>query len=262
MKIAIINYEEPWHVLASTSLIKGLSNNYKNCSITFFIQQESFPILSFNKKANIALGENGYNNDFDFVFNLSPNDFCCSLASSLSNNKIGFIKNSHDFGFSNKEVEDYYSIVYGKQKTEKNFFQILYRFCGITWKGEGYDLSYYPKNRAKKNTIGLSIYNEGLRGFVKNNLQITGVDVSVVPCRKSLLKKMDEINRHMYVITDDLFSLHASIALRKEVEFLDTTGLQYRIEFFSKGNYYGISNAAWNNPTSKNKREEYSRFSC
>lgn len=261
MNIAVINHEEPWNLLACTSLIRGLAKTYKDCSVTFFVQPECLPILSFSKKVSVSVEEFGYENNFDLAINLTPDIHCSTFSSALSSNVIGFVEEHGSVGFSSKEVEDYYGVVYGNRKTEKHFLQILFKFCGMTWRGEGYDLSYYPKNRTKKNSIGLSISNEGLRGFVNNNLQISGSSVSTVPNRKSLLKKMDEINRYMYIITDDLFVLHASIALRKEVEFLDTTGLPYKIEFFSKGNHYGISNVAWSHSTSENEHKECSRLS-
>lgn len=245
MKIAIVNHEDPWNVLASTTLIKSLKNLHRNCSITYFVNKESYPVLSFNN--NISVCIENIDNKFDLVYNLSPNFNSAEFSSLLSDNIIGFLPCDKSISFSDKEVENYYNILYGNSFSDKNILQLLFRFCGLVWRGEGYNLYYYPKNRTRKNSVGIYISNKGLRDFVQNNLSLSNLHVNIIPDRKNILKKMDEINRWAYIVTDDLFVLHSSIALRKDVEFLDVIGLKYKLEFFSKGHCYGISNALWGN---------------
>jgi hypothetical protein len=257
MNVAILNYQEPWHVLASTSLIKRFSkNNISNA--VFFIASESIPIIQYNSKVKLICGYT-LNSDehFDLAINFSPTTESCHFMSEIkANRKIGFIEKNGSVGFSNKDVETYFEIMHGDTKTSKNIFQVLYKFCGESWRGEGYDLAYFPKNKTNKRKTGIAISNDGLRMFIKNNLLLRMTEQYHIPMKKNLYKRMDEINRCMYVLTDDLFTLHASIALRKNVEFLDINGLNTKIEFFGKGNYYEISDDKWRIQFEKNKRKE------
>jgi len=247
LNIAILNFEVPWIVLASTSLIRGFLNKFPNSNIYFFVSQESFPVLQHNQKIQVI---SGYTSNlpfsFDLVVNLSPtiesSNFMAELDSKI---KLGFIESSGNISYLNKDAEEYYAIMYNRLPTEKNIFQVIYKIAGLTWRGEGYDLTYYPKNRTNKRRTGIAVSHEDLRHFIKKNLTLSMSEICSVPIRKNIFKKMDEINRCMNIITDDLFILHASIALRKNVEFLDTTGLSTKIEFFGKGNYYRIKDGSW-----------------
>jgi hypothetical protein len=119
--------------------------------------------------------------------------------------------------------------------------------CNLTWRGEGYDLSYYPKNRNKDFKTGIAIKEINLRQYVKNNLKLKLSEMCTIPMRENILKKIDEINRCSNIVTDDLFVVHAGIALRKNVEFLDINGLSPKFEFFGRGNCYRIVNNEWRN---------------
>jgi hypothetical protein len=92
MNIAVINHEEPWNLLACTSLIRGLAKTYKDCSVTFFVQPECLPILSFSKKVSVSVEEFGYENNFDLAINLTPDVHCSTFSSALSSNVIGFVE--------------------------------------------------------------------------------------------------------------------------------------------------------------------------
>jgi hypothetical protein len=256
MSIAIINHEDPWLVLASTSIIKGLSKRYPGERITFFVEQNSLPVLLFNKSVDTEVSTVS-DKRFDVVINMTPKEDAASFASSICSGKIiGFTEKPGGVSCSTSGTEEYYRVMFENEKTDRHLLQVLYRLCDMTWKGEGYDLCYYPKNRTRKNCIGVSISRGGLREFVKRNLFKSMGDIHSVPERKNLFKRMDEINRCMYVVTDDLFTLHTAIALRKDVEFLDTIGLPYRIEFFGKGNYYGINNGEWKSKMQENESQE------
>jgi len=54
-----------------------------------------------------------------------------------------------------------------------------------------------------------------------------------------ILNKLDTINRYAEIITDDIFSAHAAIALRKKCTFI--SNLPYRMEFFGKGGCKKVS---------------------
>ncbi len=247
MKIAILDYGKPWHVLASTSLIKGLNKKFPDNNITFFVNHESLPIIQYNSKIEPVSGYIHKTDDvFDFVLNVTPTIEACNFSSEIKSScKLGFIEKIGNIAFANKEAEEYFDIMHNGVTTERHMLQVLYRVAGLTWKGEGYDLVYYPKNKTKRNRTGIAISHDALRHFVKNNLKLEMSELYSVPMKKDIFKRMDEINRCMNIITDDLFVLHASIALRKDVEFLDTKGLTTRIEFFGNGNYYRIIDGEW-----------------
>lgn len=247
MRIAILNFEQPWHVLSSTSLIRGYRNKYPNASISFFVDNESFSLLQYNKKISSFCGyTSNLQDSYDLAVNMSPSISACNfMLDFTATEKLGFIEKNGSISSLNKDAEEYLSICNKEQKSDKHALQVLYRLCGLTWRGEGYDLSYFPKNKTNKRKTGIAISNNALRQFVKNNLQLQMTEMYPVPMKQNLLRRIDEINRYLYIITDDLFTLHASVALRKNVEFLDTIGINTRIEFFGQGNYYRIYDGEW-----------------
>lgn len=263
MKIAVLNFGEPWLVLASTSLIRGLMKKFPEANISFFVSQESLPVIQFNRK---VVPISGYTHNKDVVFDLAVNmtptveasDFMAEIDAKT---QTGFLERNGDILPINKDAEEYFSIMHEGQSSDRHLLQVLYKLVGLTWRGEGYDLAYYPKNKTNKHRSGIAISHDALRQFVKNNLKLEMSEIYSVPIRKNLLKKMDEINRCMNIITDDLFILHASIALRKNVEFLDTSGLTTRIEFFGRGNYYRISDGDWQSQLQKDGTQEHTRSS-
>jgi len=258
MKIAILNFEQPWHVLASTSLIRGLKHAYPSASISFFVSQESFPIIQFNKSVEAISGYISPNIEkFDLAINMSPSLEACNFMTEIpSVDKKGFTEKLGSVTSLNADADEYFSIMHNGNKSERHALQVIFRLCGMTWKGEGYDLAYFPKNKTNRKKTGIAISHDPLRTFVKNNLKLEMTDIWHVPMKKNLFKRMDEINRCMYILTDDLFTLHASIALRKNVEFLDVIGLNTRLEFFGRGNYYRISDGDWRVQMEKDGVEE------
>jgi len=259
MKIALLNFQEPWHVLASTSLIRGLLAN-KESTMTLFVAHESFPVVQYNNRVEVVSGYTWSSGQkFDLAINMSPSIEACNFMSEIvSQQKKGFVEKTGLPSPVDRDAEEYFSIMHGNEKSDRHLLQVLFRLCGRTWKGEGYDLSYFPKNKTSKRKTGIAISNDALRQFIKNNLTLQMTEPCHVPMKKDLFKRMDEINRCMYILTDDLFTLHASIALRKNVEYLDVFGLNTRVEFFGKGNYYGISNGEWKLQREKIRSQESS----
>jgi len=260
VNIAILNYGEPWQVLVSTSLVQGLRKKYPNSDIYFFCSQDSYPILQYNSKIHVISGyTQNISNSFDLAINMTPSIESSSFMSELdAKTKLGFYEFNGNVVSANKDAEEYLDIMSNRKITEKNILQVFYKLCGLTWRGEGYDLTYFPKNRTNKNKTGIAISHDDLRHFVKNNLKLQMSEIYSVPIRKNIFKKIDEINRCMYIITDDLFILHSAIALRKNVEFLDTQGITTRIEFFGKGNYYRITDGEWSFQNQKDRTEKSS----
>jgi hypothetical protein len=261
MKIALLNFGNPWHVLASTSLIRGLRRKYPESEITFFVTQEAFPVIQYNNKIEPISGYvQNSEHPFDLAVNMTPTIEACNFMSDLvASTKMGFTEKIGTVSSINEDSDEYFSVIHKGEKSERHLLQVLYRLCGLTWKGEGYDLAYFPKNKTNKNRTGIAISHDALRQFIKNNLRLQITEPWAVPMKQNIFRRMDEINRCMYIITDDLFTLHASIALRKNVEFLDTLGLTTRIEFFGRGNYYRIFDGEWRFQMQKDGTQEDTR---
>jgi hypothetical protein len=256
MRIAILNYEKPWFVLASTSLTKGLQKSFDDCEIVYFVEEESVPLIKYNKNLSVISGYT-VNGDFDCVINFSPTMQAANFCESISaKEKYGFIEKDGQVCCIDKNSAEFYDVMHNQLKTSKCLFQLIFRLANQTWKGEGYNLSYYPKNKTIKTNTGVAIVDDDLRAYVKNNLSLSMSQVYYLPNKNNLYKKLDEINRCMNIVTDDLFVLHAGICLRKNVEFLDTKNLNYKIEFFGKGNHYRIVDGKWSNKTEQDRCEE------
>ena len=71
-------------------------------------------------------------------------------------------------------------------------------------------------------------------------ISLCNIFLKYVRIRKRILKSIDEVNRCKTIITDDMFIVHAALALRKKVHFLDINNLNMNIEFFGQGQHYHI----------------------
>lgn len=254
MKIAILNYEKPWFILASTSLVKSLMK--QNHEVYYFTSEENAQLFKYDKKINLISGYSSDDRTFDVLINYSPTlsaaNFCANINAK---EKYGFTEINGDVGCIDKNALEFYDVVHCGQKSHKCIFQLLYKVANRVWKGEGYSLSYYPKNQTIKTNTGISIVNKDLREYLKNNLNLLMSDIYVIPNKDNLFKKLDEINKCMNIITDDLFTMHAAISLRKNVDFLDTNNIKYKLEFFGKGNHHRIIDGIWANKTKQNRNQ-------
>ncbi len=242
MKIAIINFEDSWMSLLSTSILKKINKDNPNCLIYYFCNEESSQLLKYNK--NVITLNNFFENDqFDYIYNMSPKIDACKILNKLnSKNKIGFYEKNDKILFSSDCIKKYNSYLYQNYSTNKNILQIIYNFFGYRWKGEGYNLCYYPKCKTDKNKTGIYLKNINIKNKIINNIKLNYSTIYEIQNKNNVLKNLDEINKCMYIVTDDLFFAHGAIALRKHVEFLDFSKNSYKIEFFGKGNHYKVSN--------------------
>lgn len=242
MKILICHFGEQWESLAATSLLKGLYNNFGKIDIYWATSHSNAILYKYNKKVNAVFTDyEPIKFEFDKVINLTPTTLSCKYASSINaKERSGFFERDGSIFATNTEIENIFKMLNYKNHTSKNIFQILFKIANMTWRGESYDLCYFPKTRTKKNKTGIAIHNPDLRKFVKENLKLRLSEVWHVPIKQDILKRIDEINRCKNIVTDDLFILHASIALRKYVEFLDIEGIPSMIEFFGHGKYYRL----------------------
>ncbi|KKK50352.1 hypothetical protein LCGC14_3125870, partial [marine sediment metagenome] len=114
-----------------------------------------------------------------------------------------------------------------KISTKKTALQLYYDLVGLQWKGEGYGLSYYPKMKQTEQCGAfMTIYDHP-------------ENCSRIKMPKGALGQLDTLNQYAEVITDDVFSAHASIALRKQCTLM--ANLPYQMEFFGRGSLKRIS---------------------
>jgi hypothetical protein len=144
------------------------------------------------------------------------------------------------FNGEDEDASDYHEVLHGTRKTNMNIFQVYFRLAGMTWRGEGYGVTYYPKTRTRKNSVAIAIAHAKLRHYVNDNLDPGAFRLALVPYKRNVFKRLDEINRCAHVMTDDLLTMHLSVMLRKKVHFLETIPLNTRPEFFGNGEIYRV----------------------
>lgn len=244
MNFLVLHHGESWQAVASTSLIRGLKWRYPDCHITWATSSENYPLFQYNERLNdICVGYGPFKGEFDVAINLCPvAEAAEALAATKASSKRGIISEANRLKTTSVENEDILEVLLGERRTSKHILQMYYRLAGERWKGEGYDLAYYPRNKMKKRKTGIAVADPNLRSFVKDNLRLDYSELWHVPMRANLLKRIDELNRVKHLITDDLFCAHIGIATRKHVEFLDTKNLNMTVEFFSKGHHHRIDN--------------------
>ena len=230
--ILLVNFGNANDSLVATSLLRQLK---ENVSVLVADKDAAAPFRFNPKIKQIYISDKLPNNfseiQFDWMINLHP----------------GFNKNTLDvsykkatgFNFSNNSFQ-YEKILFYDQKTDKNIFQIYFALAGLRWGGEGFYLNYYPKNKSRANRVGLAMTNIKLREFVKSHLNLKESRLWYIPYRKNFFKKVDEINRCNSIITDDLYTLNIALALRKEIYFLETVRLNFKLELFKKGDVFRV----------------------
>lgn len=244
MEVAIVQIGQSWETVAATALVQGIRRVFGECNLHWVTSPDCQCLLQYNPRvASVSTLLQSLKGPYDFVVNLTPDIGVVRFLDSIKTNaRFGFVydKASESVGFADRNALEMHSALHQNQSVDRSILQLLFRTVGMTWKGEGYDLAYYPRNRAKKGKTGIAISNENLRRFVKSNLRLDLTQLWHIPMRQNLLKRIDEINRCKSIVTDDLFVVHAAIAMRKSVQFLDTQHYRFQIEFFGRGQHHRI----------------------
>ena len=231
MKILITHLGSLVENFVASSVIKGLYKKYKNPDIIFAVKDKSIcSLFKYNKKVKSVIYENLANKDdvFDLLINLHP-DLDHNICPDIIIKDItGFYKNNK-----------YYNILYKNEVSNLNLFQIYYKLSGLEWRGEGYDISYYPKNKVRKK-VGISVSNVNLKNYVSEKLNLENSKLWKIPYKRNIFKKMDEINRCKKIITDDFLTYNIAVCLRKYVYFLKTVSHNTKLEFFNKGEIFNV----------------------
>ena len=235
MKIAIVNLGSISDNIESSSVIRGINKQNIDSDITFVTNYECIDIYRHNKNVSRTISFNEFKNKkcfYDLLINLYP----IILAETCPN-----IELSDAIGFNYCEEFDKFKDVFlGKKKYGMNIFQLYYKLSGLVWKGEGYDLNYYPRSKSKKNRAGIAVANINLKNYILDELKLDNSKVWNLPYKKNIFKKMDEINKCKRIITDDIAIFHLAISLRKYVYFLKTFPLNLKLELFKSGEIYDV----------------------
>jgi|TARA_B100001964_G_C14240982_1_gene605013 heptosyltransferase-2 len=190
MNILIIKLGAIGDVIRTTSILPGLKEKYKDCSIDRVTKKESFAILKNNNLINnIYLIDNNLkeleNNEYDLIINLDDDYDACKLATKikhkkiigayLDNNKKTYTEDSSpwfDIGLISK---------FGKEKADelkaqnKNTYpEILYKILDLEYKKQEpililnndeieFGKKFTNKNSIKNNDLVIGI-NTGAGG--------------------------------------------------------------------------------------------------
>ena len=237
MKILITNFGTITDNIISSSILKRLKRRIEKTDITWCVKQKDHKdIFRYNKTINkvISLEELiNVEDTFDLLINLDP-----FLPHKICN-KVKIV-DTLGFGF-NEEINSFESVIKGdKQMKGMNTFQMYYKLAGMTWKGEGYDIGYYPRSKSKKSRAGVAVANANLRNYLSDELSLDSMKLWHIPYKNNVFKRMDEINKCSKIVTDDMLTLHLALSLRKYVYFLKTTPMNTKIEFFGNGEIYEV----------------------
>ena len=231
-KIVIIQYGDDAEVFPLLSLVIGLQKEHPDSHIIWAGDPHLSELIRYNKRIRrfINIEQEFTMETLQIVFgaeicvNTSSHSLARQFASNVNaGDTIGFDKN----GATSRQSEFFKNVISGKISTKKTALQLYYDLVGIRWRGEGYGLSYYPKMRqAEQCGAYMTLYDEP-------------DNCSKIKMPKEALDKLDTLNKYTEIITDDIFSAHASIALRKKCTLI--ADLPYQMEFFSRGSLKRIS---------------------
>jgi len=237
MEIAITHLGHISQLIPATSVINGIKKQQIDTNITVVVADKSLCYINKyneNVKQTIALEQFAKDNsEYDLLINLYPFFPEKLRMNSVIRHATGFYFHSYFDKFSDVLLGD-------KNFPEMSILQLYFILCGLIWKGEGYNIGYYPKTKTRKNKIGVSVANANIRNYVLDNLKIDNKKIWYVPYRKNIFKRMDEINKCKKIITDDLTTFHLAMAMRKYVYYLNTFQLSTKLELFNNGEIYKV----------------------
>jgi len=225
-KIIIIQYGDDAEVFPLLSLVIGLRKAHPSSQIIWAGDRFLSNLIRYNKRIKrfIDVEQEFTIKTLQIVFGaeICVNTSTSSIAKQFASNvgakhTIGFDKK----GATSRQSEFFGNVISGEISTKKTDLQLYYDLVGLQWRGEGYGLSYYPKVRQTEQCGAFMTTYEDPE------------DCSRIKMPKAILDKLDTINRYEKIITDDVFSAYAGIALRKECTLI--ANLSYQMEFFGRG---------------------------
>lgn len=236
MEVAIIHMGNPIQILPSTSVLRRIREKYPSLKITWVSKKEYAYLLKHNKKINKSISLEDFISapkEYDLVANLYPIFPFTKDCQCKCKNLMGFYFDGNIDTLGDILLDE-------KQNTNINIYQLYYKILGMEWRGEGCQLSYFPKSKSKKGRIGVSVANANLRNYILDNLGVDDTKIYYVPYRKNIFKRMDEINKCEKIVTDDFITMYLASYLRKYVYFLETFPSSTKLEFFGKGEIHKV----------------------
>ncbi len=243
MKILVAHLGTLLEVFVASSINKGLCKKYYNPEITWVLGNETTKsLLKYHSKLKeaitceelIARGYRGYDKFINLHPLFKPTNQISEEFKSIFSDTFGYYQHSEEYIL-------YDSILYAGKETNMSMFQVYFRLAGMVWRGEGYDIKYFPKTKSKKKRAGIAIVHANLRNFITENIDLKSMKTWIVPYKKNVFKHMDEINRCHNIVTDDLLVLNLALYLRKKVNFLETIHNNMKTELFGMGKIYPVS---------------------
>lgn len=231
-KIVIIQQGSESEIFPLLSLAIGLRKAHPDSQIIWAGDPSLSDLVRYNKRIKrfIDIEQEFTMKTLQIVFGaeICVNTSTSSIAKQFTSN----VGAKHTAGFNKKgatsrQAEFFGNVVLGKISTKKTALQLYYDLVGLQWRGEGYGLSYYPKVKQTEQCGSfMTVYDEP-EGCSRINMP------------KKVLDKLDTINRYAEIITDNVFSAHAAIALRKQCTLI--ADLSYEMEFFGRGSLKEVS---------------------
>ena len=235
MKIVITHLGNMTELIPVSSIIKNIKNKYSDTNITLVSEYNTLFKYNVLIDKNLSFSEFKEKEEgYDLLINLYPyfpENLCKNI---VVKEVIGF---NYDDGL--KQFEDIF--FEGKRNYDMNIFQLYHKLAGLKWKGEGYEIGYYPRSKSRKNRIGISVANSNLRNYILDKLELKDRKISYIPYKKNVFKRLDELNKCEKIITDDLLVFHLAMSLRKYVHFLQTFPLSLKLELFNSGEIHKVS---------------------
>jgi hypothetical protein len=233
-KICVVHLGSLLEVLPATSLFYGLRKKYENPQITWIVSDQVKHLFKYTKDVFVFAPSEASQQSvlYDLVINLSPNVHPADP----------FFVYRDFIGFNgNPDTTDIYQVLYGQRKTKMNQFQPYFRLAGLVWRGEGYGIRYFPKNKTKKDSLGIAITHDKLQQYLYNGIS-GGNEFRTELCDVTgdIFTRLDSLNKFDSVLTNDLLTANFSLFLRKELHFLETRQLSFNLEIFNSGRVYRV----------------------
>lgn len=232
-KILILHSGDKSDAIILNSLIKRLISSNE---LTIECSSDTADIFRLGGFDTFPLGKKSSQDSYDYAINFSPEEDCTDIMSQVeSNEKLGYGRDDSGLFYYNEGTQLHYSAKYIKILTTANQFQLVYGIAREKWKGEGYYLKYFPRNKMRKSMTGVAIRNLHLKEFIFKGLQLQLSHIQSIPIKQNIQKQIDEVNRCKSIITDDMLLLNIGLALHKRVEMLATKTIPYKLELFGEG---------------------------
>lgn len=235
-KILLLHLNDVSDAMIVTSLIKRLvkDNNVVHC----ITNDSNETLFEYSGAINVTISY-AQKEKYDTAINLSPSYICANIFSQISaTKKLGYGLVDENIEFLNEGAKRHYETLHLGKETKSNLFQLTFSVADLVWQGEGYGVSYFPRNKTRKSLTGLATKDSRLRNFLINNLNLECSKIWQVPFKKNVFKQIDETNRCKQIVTDENVIFHISLALRKNVELIIPKEPNYKVELFGSGNVH------------------------